>query len=279
MKTLLYIALLSSAFLFSCRKDEFPSPEIETSTDPAKLQADQYDRNFLFTAWQMIGQNNSGGYKGTEVTITDYCTINYRLRQGFQIGHKYFYKIEKKWQWVFSEYWFEWDQWGENYSDSSNWYTMSHLYRYDPNTKTALLYDDENDLDPQIIMDFNLNVGDTYYLDEEHDLRFVVVSKTDIDSDDIEYPVLCGYIESSNDYAQLYHYSSELFYFSPFNPNPLFLGDYYGHIDQGSIYKDDPEKADVDYDDFMLFKSYLRVESNNTFFSDIPNNLMIFSGQ
>ena len=81
----------------------------------------------------------------------------------------------------------------------SEWTKTERLYRFDPNTNQALIYQGENDQNPTQIMDFDIEAGDIWYFDLEHEMCLLVKEKFTIQSNGITYPALVVEFKSQHE--------------------------------------------------------------------------------
>lgn len=140
-------------------------------------------------------------------------TINqefeYKITPDAVVDDKYFYKIHRK-----GQYNYDIGAHEKDYAPSEG------LYRYDYKNQMAFHYTDVNDPSPQLLMNFDREVGDVITLDPEHEILFTVEEKDTFLLDGYPMPRLKGKITSPED-SNL-NEVLETTVLTPFYPNPAY---------------------------------------------------------
>jgi len=209
----LVIVLIAS----SCRKDPFfinPEEEIE-------IIDETYDSTYLGTTITIENFYSEGYFFDGKGYQEHSWQFQYRIKDNFFEGTKCFYRIEEQWNQQFKE-----GASGQIYYESnsdSSWHDIPRLYRYDPNKKHSLIYENNPNSTPSVIMDFNLKEGDSFIIDSVKQISFVVTSKKELMLANRTYPVLTGNIITGNSDVQIVNSTSTEIHLSPFNPNPVLM--------------------------------------------------------
>ena len=225
--------LLILAFLaFSCEK------KIIERIDSAEFGFEEIEPAFSQCTYQM--STDISGHKDSEEclwwgTINFYSwSMDYRLAEGFESNGRAFYPIEKKWEAGFDHRYccgeseVEWTK-------SEDWFRSDRLYRYDTQNKKAMIYQGISDTEPETIMDFDLEVGDYWVIDDEYELLFYVDEVSQIELNGVAYPVYKGHYSMNYKFFKIANKEQDQpVYLSPFNPNPFKMTDDFKDFEQGN---------------------------------------------
>lgn len=228
MKNLLLFVLLIS--IVSCQKEE---ELIEFVQSPSSEAIERHER--VFSDFQAeievsIGSQQMPGQEGISQSF------KYRMLPYSSVDGAFFYKVIRKSQYHYV-----------NGAHEVDWEETDGLYRYDYQKKLALHYEDVRDTSPEILMDFNLNLGDEFLLSASSnadfgDIYFVVDSIAEMQIDAQVYPQFYGHLKSnaSNNgcgfdgkylgYDLWLNYVKNTLMLCPYYPNPIQIDqnfDYY----------------------------------------------------
>jgi hypothetical protein len=215
------ITLFIGLTILSCRKDEvilinLPIEEIE---QPKEQFIDAFSN---YTAEQEITINSHPEGDGPVYSITQ--KFNYKMYPSVEQGGNFLYKITK-----YSQYLYD-----------NNPYTISGTeimgyYRYDFKNKISYHYNSIEDQNPRIVLDFNVNIGDTIILDYNSyantPIQFVVEEVGNELIDEILLPKISGYYIRNYELPNQTNYHTSI---TPIFPNLFFIDNnfnYYLHHD------------------------------------------------
>ncbi|MBN4072437.1 hypothetical protein JYT74_00215 [Crocinitomix catalasitica] len=211
---LVFIAFIVA---FSCKKEI-------SQIDSGEYGYEKIEAAFSKSTYQMsTGISAHEGFRGCSWWgVMDFYswTIDYRLTEGIESNGRVFYPIEKKWKVDFiSRYCCEGTV--SEWSKDMRWFRTKRLYRYDVKSKKAMIYMGMDDTRPEIIMDFDLAVGDSWLIDEKYDLEFIIDDIEIIKLNNVGYPVYRGHYSMGGLYSIRNSSAEDPVYLSPFNPNPF----------------------------------------------------------
>lgn len=225
MKTKVLLFIFSILFIFtSCRKDETEPIMIDDSTAES-INPKMYETEISYTKNIVYFKDNRGGdmYYGVKSDYT--WQVHYRFAEGESYRDLVFYPIEKSWKvkGVFyeSQNSVPGDTVGQ-WNHEQNWCAMDCFYRYDESTLNSYIYSSIADKNPRLIMNFNLEIGDTWIFDNEKNIGIKVLDKFSVSSNGLIYPALKVKFYKQNESMKFYSYKDILL--TPLNPNPALIG-------------------------------------------------------
>lgn len=219
MKLSLFPFLTIVLLSFSCEK------KVIERRDSAEIGMDKIEAAFSESTFQL--STDMSGHQGSSKclwwgTMDVYSwTIDYRFGKGFESNGRAFYPIEKKWDFHFNERrCCEGSE--DGWTKSEDWFKHDRLYRYDHQNKKAMIYKSPEDKEPETIMDFDLEVGDYWVVDDEYELLFHIDAVEEFQIGNSSYPLYKGHYSMNYRYYRIQNNSeNQAVYLSPFNPNPF----------------------------------------------------------
>jgi hypothetical protein len=183
--------------LFSCKKESIN-----------KIEEIPVKEKFIseFTNYQTQLDFHFKSWNGGCGSIDSYQTYKLRLKAGFETGEKYFYAIETSSLFT-----------GPCFLLNTPWTQIDGYYRYSFDEKKALYYQDINDQNPKVLMDFNCQVGDTIVMDQSSFTSIIVTSISSETIQNIVFPKIIGRVVSISKTGQ----PNPEFKPSDANPNKL----------------------------------------------------------
>ena len=201
--------------LFSCKKESI-----------SKIEEVPIKEKFIseFTNYQT--QIHFDFHSSDGVCNLFYSNQKHKLRliPGIESGDKYFYSIEKSALFI-----------GPSpCSDTvlnTPWQQIDGYYRYSFDEKKALYYQDVNDLNPKVLMDFNCHVGDTIIMDQSSFISIIVTSISSETIQNIVFPKIIGRVVSFSktgnpnpEFKPSDANQNALLALTPFSCNPFWYG-------------------------------------------------------
>jgi hypothetical protein len=166
--------------IFSCKKENISKIE-----EDSKLK-----EKFIteFTNYQTEIEFNFATWNGVCGSYHSCQKHRLRLIPGIESGDKYFYSIEKSALFLGQIPCYDTLLY-------TQWQQIQGYYRYSFEEKRGL-YQDINDLNPKVLMDFNCQVGDTIIMDESSFTSIIVTSISSVTIQNIDFPKIIGRVVS-----------------------------------------------------------------------------------
>jgi hypothetical protein len=208
------ILLLISTF-FSCKKEVNNNNQEMQIDEPI---AEKFIPDFIDYSTQM--SINIGGWAGGCQGAHQSHSHAVRFREGVTYNGMYFYSIETQMM--------RYNECDTFYN--SGWQLLDRYYRYSFEEKKSFEYEGINDPSPEVIFDFNSNVGDTILVNQDKLAQLLVTFVGEETIDGIRFPIVKGKIISFSRYGflrpddQVDTYGNSEIVFTPFSPNPFWTG-------------------------------------------------------
>ncbi|SFT42262.1 hypothetical protein SAMN05216474_0477 [Lishizhenia tianjinensis] len=125
---------------------------------------------------------------------------NYRMVEGYAKDNQYYYKVQCKTTEYFKS---PGDTGPYEYLYISDWEEINFLYRYDWANKKSFVYRNEDFEHPTEVMDFNLEVGESYDVAHHIDSlsRSILIDSIGYNTiDGLEFPILFMNVGTGNKY-------------------------------------------------------------------------------